>query len=83
LESTWIGYGAAALTVISYLPQAVRAWRTGETHDLSLAMFLLLVAAGSLWLTYGVMRGDWPVIVTNASLVLVNIAILAAKLRNG
>jgi MtN3 and saliva related transmembrane protein len=83
LDSRWIGYAAATLTVVSYLPQAVRVWRTRQTHDLSLAMFLMLVAAGALWLAYGFSRGDWPVILTNGSLVLVNLSILAAKLRHG
>jgi len=83
VDSRWIGYAAATLTVVSYLPQAVRVWRTRQTHDLSLAMFLMLVASGGLWLAYGFSRSDWPVIITNASLVLVNLAILAAKLRHG
>ena len=79
----WIGYAAAAMTVVSYLPQTVRVWRTRQTHDLSLWMFILLIVAGSLWLTYGVLRTDWPVILTNAALVLINVSILVAKVRNG
>ena len=79
----YIGYAAGALTVVSYMPQAVRAWRTKQTHDLSLWMFILLLGAGALWLTYGFMRMDWPVIATNVSLVLLNLSILIAKLKNG
>ena len=80
---TYIGYAAGALTVVSYMPQAVRVWRTRQTHDLSKWMFILLLVAGSLWLTYGFLRGDWPVIATNGGLVLLNLSILIAKLKHG
>ena len=79
----YVGYAAGALTVISYLPQTIRVWRTRETHDLSLWTFILLVVAGALWLTYGFMRTDWPLIATNGGLVLLNASILIAKVRNG
>jgi MtN3 and saliva related transmembrane protein len=77
----YIGYAAGALTVVSFLPQVVRTWRTKETKDLSFGMFALLITAGALWITYGVMSTDWPVIGTNVGTVTLNVAILAAKLR--
>jgi MtN3 and saliva related transmembrane protein len=77
----YIGYVAGALTVLSFLPQVVRAWRTKQTKDLSLGMFAILIAAGVLWLTYGVLTSDWPVVVTNGGMVALNVAILVAKLR--
>lgn len=85
LESagTWIGYAAGALTVVSYLPQTIRVWRTRQTHDLSLWMFILLIGASALWLTYGFVRTDWPVIATNTGLVGLNVSILIAKLKHG
>jgi MtN3 and saliva related transmembrane protein len=80
---TYIGYAAGALTVVSFLPQVIRVWRTRETHDLSLVTFALLLVSGALWLVYGVIRSDWPVIGTNSGLVLLNGALLVAKIRNG
>ncbi|HEX8830224.1 MAG TPA: SemiSWEET transporter [Longimicrobium sp.] len=77
----YIGYVAGALTVISFLPQVVRVWRTKKTSDLSLGMFVILITAGALWITYGVVTSDWPVIATNGGMVMLNIAILVAKLR--
>ncbi len=77
----YIGYVAGALTVISFLPQVVRVWRTKKTNDLSLGMFVILITAGALWITYGVVTSDWPVIATNGGMVTLNIAILVAKLR--
>lgn len=72
---------AGFLTVASFMPQVVRTWRTRKTKDLSLGMFALLITAGALWITYGVLSSDWPVIITNAGMVVLNCAILAAKLR--
>jgi len=79
----WIGYAAGALTVIAFLPQALRVWRTRQTHDLSRRMFMMLITAGGLWITYGVLQGDWPLIATNIGAVCINGVILTAKLRHG
>jgi MtN3 and saliva related transmembrane protein len=76
-----LGYVAGVLTVVSFLPQVVRAWRTKQTRDLSLPGFALLITAGSLWMLYGAASGDWPVVATNGGMVLLNVALLAAKVR--
>ena len=77
----YIGYLAGALTVVSLIPQTIRAWRTKQTKDLSIRTFLLLITAGVLWLAYGVLASDVPVVATNAGMVVLNGAILAAKVR--
>ena len=77
----YLGYLAGFLTVVSFLPQVIRVWKTKEVEDLSFRMFVLLIAAGALWITYGVLTKDWPVIATNAGTVTFNAAILVAKIR--
>lgn len=77
----YLGYVAGALTVISLWPQTRRVWQTKQTQDLSLKTFALLITAGILWITYGVLSTDWPVIATNAGMVLLNGAILFAKIK--
>ena len=72
---------AGVLTVGSFLPQVLRAWRTKQTRDLSLAMFALLVTAGSLWMLFGIVNADWPVVITNAGMVALNLALAVAKVR--
>jgi MtN3 and saliva related transmembrane protein len=76
-----LGFVAGLLTVGSFLPQVVRAWRTRQTRDLSLAMFALLITSGSLWIVYGIVKSDWPVIATNSGMVALNGALAAAKMR--
>lgn len=81
ISAAYIGYVAGILTVLSYVPQVVRVWKTRETKDLSYGMFALLVTASVLWITYGVMSTQWPVIATNVGCGVLNVAILAAKVK--
>lgn len=80
---SYLGYFAGALSVLSFLPQVVRAWRTRQTRDLSLSSFLLLITAGSLWMVYGAIASDWPIVVTNAGMVALVGMLAAAKVRFG
>jgi MtN3 and saliva related transmembrane protein len=78
-----IGYIAAVLTTIAFLPQAIKAFRTRSTKDMSLTMWLLLFTGVCCWLIYGILFRAGPVIAANAvTLVLVG-AVLILKLRNG
>jgi MtN3 and saliva related transmembrane protein len=78
---SYLGYFAGILTVGSFLPQVIRVWRTRQTRDLSLSMFALLSTASSLWIIYGAITKDWPVVLTNAGMVALNGAIATAKVR--
>ena len=80
---TELGYAAGAITVASFLPQVVRAWRTRQTRDLSLASLALLITAGSLWVVYGSLSRDWPVVITNSGMVMLLVLLAGAKARFG
>jgi MtN3 and saliva related transmembrane protein len=77
-----IGYAAAVCTTVAFLPQLLKAWQTRSTADISLVMFLVLVTGIVLWLTYGVLIRDFPLIAANAVTLLLAGAILALKLRH-
>ena len=78
---TLLGLVAGTLTTLSFLPQLLKAWKSRSTHDISIGMFSLLAVGITLWIVYGVVTSDLPVIVANVvSLVLVGL-ILALKLR--
>jgi MtN3 and saliva related transmembrane protein len=76
-----LGYGAAICTTAAFAPQLVKAWRTRSTNDISLAMFLVMVAGIVLWLTYGALKHDVPLIVANATTLVLAGAILFLKLK--
>lgn len=78
---TWIGAAAAILTTAAFAPQAFKVWRTRSADDISLAMFLILMAGIVLWLAYGVLIQDIPLILANSVTLVLAGAILAAKIR--
>ena len=78
---TLLGLCAGTLTTISFLPQLIKAWKSRSTHDISIGMFSLLAVGIVLWIVYGAVTSDIPVIVANSvTLVFVGL-ILALKLR--
>jgi MtN3 and saliva related transmembrane protein len=78
---TLIGLAAAVCTTVSYIPQLRKIWRTGETDNISLRMFLILGTGIALWIVYGIMQSDAVIILANSvSLALIG-AILFFKLR--
>lgn len=78
---TILGLVAGTLTTLSFLPQLLKAWKSRSTHDISIGMFLLLAVGIMLWIVYGIVTADVPVIVANTvTLVFVSL-ILALKLR--
>ena len=80
---TWMGLLAAFCSTAAFVPQVVKTWRTGSTKDISLIMFLVLVTGILLWLTYGFMIGDIPLIVANAVTLLLAGTVLFFKLKHG
>jgi MtN3 and saliva related transmembrane protein len=66
-----IGFAAATLTTLSFVPQLVKTWQTRSSGDLSLGMLLAFLAGIVLWIVFGVATHAAPVIVANvATLVL-------------
>jgi MtN3 and saliva related transmembrane protein len=78
---TALGIAAGALTTIAFVPQVVKAWRSRSTRDVSLGMFLTLCAGVALWLVYGFLVDDLPLILANGVTFCLAAAILALKLR--
>jgi MtN3 and saliva related transmembrane protein len=77
------GYVAAVLTAISFIPQAVKVIRTGETKDLSLWMYAITTTSLAMWCAYGIWTGAIPVAVCNGVTVVFAAIILVMKIRNG
>jgi MtN3 and saliva related transmembrane protein len=81
--TTLIGLSAATCTTVAFVPQALKAWRTRSTKDVSLSMFVLMVTGIVLWLIYGAILGDLPLLLANGATLGLAAAILACKLRFG
>ncbi|WP_319421177.1 SemiSWEET transporter [Pleurocapsa sp. FMAR1] len=80
---TYVGLLAGILTTISFLPQAVRAWKTKSTKDISLAMFLSFCLGVVLWVIYGFYTQNLPVFLANFVTFILAFSILVCKLKYG
>ena len=80
---TIIGLVAAVMTTSAFIPQAIKTFRQRETKDISVWMYIILVTGIALWLIYGLLRSDVPVIAANAVTLVFVVAILCMKLRYG
>lgn len=80
---TLIGFAAACLTTIAFLPQVIKAIRSRSTRDISLGMYLVLATGIALWLIYGLMIDDLPLILANLVTFVLVAVILFQKIRCG
>lgn len=78
-----IGFAAATLTTLCWLPQAWRTIRTRDTRAISLWTQVLFACGIALWLAYGLLILSWPVIIANTLTLGLVLIIIAMKLRFG
>ncbi len=74
------GLAAGVLTAASMLPQLIKTIKTKEVKELSIYIFILLIAGTGLWAYYGVLKKDFPLIITNAFSFLLNSVMLGLKI---
>jgi MtN3 and saliva related transmembrane protein len=78
---TLLGYTAALLTTGSFIPQAVLTLRTQDVSGISVSMYAAFTLGVALWLAYGCMLGQWPIIVANGVTLALSSTILVLTLR--
>jgi MtN3 and saliva related transmembrane protein len=78
-----VGGGAATLTTICWLPQALKILRTRDTAAISLVTYSAFGLGLALWLCYGLLLGSWPIIGSNAVTLVLVFSIIGLKLRHG
>lgn len=76
-----IGIIAGILTSASMVPQLIKIIKEKDAQNVSLIMIIVLTSGVSLWIYYGILREDWPIIVTNCFSVLVNTLILIFRIK--
>jgi len=81
--TTIVGYTAGTLTTIAFIPQLLRAMKTKSTEDISLLMFLTFTTGVVMWLIYGALLGETPIIATNVVTLGLASAILWLKIKYG
>ncbi|WP_114008474.1 SemiSWEET family sugar transporter [Cohaesibacter intestini] len=75
-----LGYAAALLGTLCWIPQVLKVWKTRQTKDLSLSTNLMLFTTMSLWLIYGIAINSPPLIAANILSAIFVGSIVSAKL---
>jgi len=78
-----IGLVAGLLTTVSLVPQVMKIWKTRSAKDVSRKMFIAFCTGVALWLVYGILQREIPIILWNAVTLMLGLAILAMKLKFG
>jgi MtN3 and saliva related transmembrane protein len=76
-----LGLVAGACTTVAFLPQVIKTWKSRSAKDLSLGMFSFFCFGVLLWLVYGIMVKDIPVIAANFVTLMLASTLLFFKLR--
>jgi MtN3 and saliva related transmembrane protein len=71
-----LGLTAGIFTTAAVTPQILKAWKTKEVEDVSPGMFFVLITGLALWVIYGVITGDIPIIATNGVAFCLNVFML-------
>ena len=77
-----IGLTAAAMGGVSLFPQVLKVLKTKSTKDISREMILLFAGSIFLWLVYGILLNNFPIIVANFFGFIQALIILFFKIKN-
>lgn len=77
-----LGFIAAILTTLSFLPQALRIRRLRSADEVSLTMYLMMVTGQGLWLAYGIVIASPSMIGANVVAMSLVVWVLVMKLRH-
>jgi MtN3 and saliva related transmembrane protein len=78
-----LGLVAGTLTTLSFVPQVLKSWRRRSVADLSSTMLVAFTTGVALWLIYGVLTGDLPVVIANVVTLILAGALVVMKFRFG
>lgn len=84
MQADWaqaLGFLAAVLTTVSFVPQVIYCWKTRDTRSISLGMYACFSLGVLLWLIYGLSVEQWPVVFANAITLVLASSILYLKLK--
>jgi MtN3 and saliva related transmembrane protein len=77
-----IGFIAACLTTLAFIPQAHHSWSTRDLSGISLPMYSLFSLGVFFWLIYGLMITSWPIIIANIITLILASVVLFLKIKS-
>lgn len=76
-----LGMTAGVISSITFLPQVIKTWKTKSAADVSLLMFTFATISVIMWLVYGIILKNTPIIFTNSMVLLFSLIMLYFKFR--
>jgi MtN3 and saliva related transmembrane protein len=74
-----LGLVATCFTTSSFIPQVITTWKTRDVSGISLPTYAIITIGLALWLIYGLLKGDLPLIVANSVMVVLTASITVMK----
>ena len=71
-----IGFTGGGLIVASFIPQLIKIIQNKSSNDVSLPTYFILIIAEILWITYGILKNDLQVLITNVLVLIINLLII-------
>jgi len=78
-----LGLFAGVITSAGMIPQLLKTYKTKEAEELSFKMFVIYMVGFSLWITYGFLKSDIPIVATNFVSIGLNTTLLVMKIKYG
>jgi MtN3 and saliva related transmembrane protein len=79
--SLYVGIAAGICTGISLLPQLIKIIKEKKAESISFFMLLILLAGVGGWIWYGVLKKDYPIIITNSFSFIINLLIIGFSMK--
>lgn len=76
-----LGIVAGLFTSFSQLPQLIKTIKEKEAKSLALGMMITLLIGLALWIWYGILQKDTPIVITNIFSVVVNLLLLFFSIK--
>ncbi len=76
-----LGILAGTLTTVSFIPQVIKIYKMKDARELSFATFFIFSLGVFLWLIYGIIIREWPVILANGITFLLICLIIIMKIK--
>ena len=75
-----LGLVATCFTTSSFIPQVISTWKSKDVSGISLPTYVIITIGLALWLAYSIIKGDMPLIIANAVMVVLTSAITLMKI---
>ena len=79
--SNYVGIGAGICTAVSLLPQLIKIIKEKKANDISYVMLFVLLAGIAGWIWYGILKEDYPIIITNSFSFIVNVLVICFSIK--